>query len=262
LKIFLSWSGNRSKDVAHLFRDWLSCALQAIKPWLSSKDIDRGAQWLAAVNDQLKDSTTGIVFLTHENKERPWILFEAGALTKGLTTARVCTFLVDLQPEDIQEPLAQFNHTIPTREGVFQLVESLNKGLENRKLANETLALVFDKYWPEFEQKFSQILEATNTDAPIEHRSIEDLLSEILQNTRGLRNMILQARGPRNLSELTELDFDLLRIESNQAKVMMFDGLSLKTVAEKFLAAGYPQSTVEHLIQKIEKDAGSLKEKN
>ncbi|HHQ6082069.1 TPA: TIR domain-containing protein, partial [Enterobacter hormaechei subsp. steigerwaltii] len=111
MKVFISWSGQRSKVVAEIFSDWLKCVIQASQPWISTRDIDRGAIWFSEINDKLKDVSVGVVCLTQENKNKPWILFETGALAKGLTTNRVCTFLIDLNPEDLQDPLAQFNHT-------------------------------------------------------------------------------------------------------------------------------------------------------
>ncbi|CAC9976768.1 hypothetical protein [Flavobacterium panici] len=53
MKVFISWSGERSKKVAELLDDWLQCVIQAVNPWMSSKDIDRGALWFTEINDQL-----------------------------------------------------------------------------------------------------------------------------------------------------------------------------------------------------------------
>lgn len=113
VKVFISWSGARSKEVAELMRDWIRCVLQVTRPWISTRDLDRGSIWFGEINEQLKDTGIGIICLTQENKNRPWILFEAGALMKGLTVNRVCTFLIDLEPKDVEDPLAQFNHTFP-----------------------------------------------------------------------------------------------------------------------------------------------------
>lgn len=82
MKVFLSWSGERSKQVANLLSSWLCCVIQATRPWISSKDIDRGSLWFSEINDQLKDTSVGIICLTKENKDRPWILFEAGLWLK------------------------------------------------------------------------------------------------------------------------------------------------------------------------------------
>src|SRR5690349_13640049 len=116
MKVFISWSGARSRAVAELLNDWLKCVLQALRPWLSTQDIDRGALWFTEIHGQLNDTSIGIVCLTQENKNRPWILFESGALAKGLSTSRVCTLLIDLEPSDLDDPLAQFNHTFPRKD--------------------------------------------------------------------------------------------------------------------------------------------------
>ena len=94
MKVFMSWSGARSRAAAELLSNWTKCVIQATQPWISTRGIDRGALWFSSINDELKDTTVGIVCLTHENKNKPWILFEAGALAKGLANSRVCTFLV------------------------------------------------------------------------------------------------------------------------------------------------------------------------
>lgn len=190
MKVFLSWSGERSKAVAILLSDWLSCVIQAVRPWISTRDIDRGAIWFSEIGNQLNDAVVGIVCLTQDNKDKPWILFEAGALAKGLTTSRVCTFLIDLEPKDIRDPLAQFNHTLPNRDGLFALVCTLNSALGSAALSSKTLDGVFDTYWPQFEQKFLLIFKETESPGPVKPREQDDVLSEILENTRSMNSRI------------------------------------------------------------------------
>ena len=59
--------------------------LLGVTPWLSSADIDKGDRWGAALAHQLDEATFGIICLTRENLGRPWILIEAGAMSKTLT---------------------------------------------------------------------------------------------------------------------------------------------------------------------------------
>jgi hypothetical protein len=172
MKIFLSWSGERTK------------------PWISSKDIDKGSLWFGEINDQLKDTSVGIICLTQENKNRPWVLFESGALAKGLSDSRVCTFLVDLESKDIQDPLAQFNHTFPQKESMFALVKTLNKLIPTGSLDAKVLEQSFEIFWPRFEERFSKVLKSSLSSEPEKPRKEVDILGEILEITRSLNNRV------------------------------------------------------------------------
>ena len=65
--IFLSWSGNRSRWIAETFREWLPLTVQASKPWMSVKDIDKGTRSLQEIAKALEGVKFGIAFLTPEN---------------------------------------------------------------------------------------------------------------------------------------------------------------------------------------------------
>ena len=41
MKVFISWSGEKSKKIAEVFRDWLPQVIQAIEPFVSFEDIKR-----------------------------------------------------------------------------------------------------------------------------------------------------------------------------------------------------------------------------
>lgn len=190
MKVFMSWSGTRSKLTAELLYDWVKCVIQAAQPWISSKGIERGALWFSEINNELKDTTVGIICLTQENKNAPWILFESGALAKGLSTNRVCTLLVDLSPADLQPPLAQFNHTFPTKESMWSLITTLNNGLESNRLDLPILQRVFQTYWPQFESDFAEILENNPQTTVVQPRAEKDILAEILDTTRSMSQRI------------------------------------------------------------------------
>ncbi|NOV01356.1 toll/interleukin-1 receptor domain-containing protein [Paenibacillus planticolens] len=190
MKIFISWSGERSRKIAELLHEWIKCVLQASKPWVSSKDIERGSLWFTEINEQLVDTTVGIICITQGNKNKPWILFEAGALARGLSANRVCTFLIDLEPSDLVDPLAQFNHTFPNRTSVLALVKTINNSMKENQLDNGILEKVFNTYWGQFETDFNEILKQypeNITEAP---RSEQDILLEILNSTRGLERRL------------------------------------------------------------------------
>lgn len=200
MKVFMSWSGARSKAAAELLFDWTKCVIQASRPWISTRGIGRGAVWFTEINNELRDTTVGIICLTHQNKNSPWILFEAGALAKGLATNKVCTFLVDLAPHDIKDPLAQFNHTMPSREGIMNLTATLNSSLEI-PLDTATLTAVFDAFWPKFERDFARLLEEHPQEAVIEARTESSMLEEVLEITRGLSKRVRTMENQRWANE-------------------------------------------------------------
>ncbi|MFJ7183810.1 hypothetical protein [Lysinibacillus xylanilyticus] len=128
--------------------------------------------------------------ITQENKNNPWILCESGALAKGLTSSRVCTSFIDLKPSDIKDPLAQFNHTMPNKDNVRGLVRTLNSTLPENNLPEKILEQVFETYWPQFEEKFNDILATTSQPEIVETRTDDDILSELLYITRGMDRRI------------------------------------------------------------------------
>lgn len=234
-----------------MLSDWLCCVIQASRPWISTRDLDRGSLWFGEINDQLKDTTVGIICLTQENKTRPWILFEAGALAKGLSTSRVCTLLVDLESKDIEDPLAQFNHTFPTRESVLGLVKTLNSTLGANGLDNRILEQVFDTYWPQFEARFATILSSTDAQPPSKPRPKEDVLGEILENTRILNSRIRKLEHETERSRMRELDMPI-EMAHERAMEMAKAGMPIEMLMDRFNGR-LPKSMLKDIISMAER---------
>ncbi len=226
MKVFISWSGERSRKVAELLDDWLQCVIQAAEPWMSSKDIDRGALWFTEISDQLAGTGIGIVCLTKENKVKPWILFESGALAKGISSNRVCTLLIDLKPTDVENPLAQFNHTKPNRTGLWELVRTINVALKEESLKESILEKVFDTYWPQFEESFKLIIKETPETEVEEIRSENDILIELLSSVRGMdkRMRMVENRDMHNLNN-REAEINRRRPRASEAEKMIIEML-------------------------------------
>lgn len=227
--------------VAELLDTWLQCVIQAVDPWMSSKDIDRGSLWFSEINDQLQNTTIGIICLTQENKNKPWILFEAGALAKGLSNSRVCTFLIDLEPTDVGTPLSQFNHTFPSQGGLWELVRTLNSSLKEKGLKEKTLELVFETYWPKFELDFRKILEETPQSDHVEKRSEDEILLEILSSTRTMDRRIRNIENERGLTDISKL----LDLTSRSVKKVTRDKLISGLKAD-----GLSDDAIEEIISK------------
>ena len=75
MKVFLSWSGDRSRQVAEALRDWLPGVLQAVEPWLSAKDLVVGDRWSVALTKALEETRIGVICLTKDNVDASWLHF-------------------------------------------------------------------------------------------------------------------------------------------------------------------------------------------
>jgi hypothetical protein len=185
MKVFLSWSKEKGKLTAEAFSRWLPKVIQAIDPWISSSDIDKGRRWSAEISKILEETQIGIICLNQENLNEPWILFEAGALAKT-NDAYVCTFLLDIAPTDVQQPLGQFQHTKYEKEDVRKLVKTINASLkkcEEKELKEEALDDIFEKFWPDFDSDLKKVNEKKPS-STVTKRSDRELLEEILEILR------------------------------------------------------------------------------
>lgn len=177
MKIFLSWSGDRSRAVATALRDWLPSVIQAVRPWISSTDIDKGSRWASEIASQLQESSIGIICVTPENRESSWLLFESGALSKSIGTY-VCTYLLDLTPSDLPWPLAMFQTTEARKEETQKLLHTINKALGDDALSAQQLDEAIEMWWPRLETRLSEA-QAMEQHAKVE-RPDRELLEELI----------------------------------------------------------------------------------
>ena len=152
MKVFISWSGNKSHKVALVFRDWLPSVIQTIVPYVSSEDIDKGARWSTDIATELEDSTFGILCVTKENLEAPWLSFEAGALSKTMDKSYVSPFLFDIKRSEVDGPILQFQSTIFNKEDIRKLTKTLNKACGDSSITDARLEKAFEVWFPTLEE--------------------------------------------------------------------------------------------------------------
>jgi len=71
--------------------------VQHVEPWMSDEDIESGGRWNDEVASELEQADYGIICLTATNLQRPWLIFEAGALAKRFDTALVEITGIDVE---------------------------------------------------------------------------------------------------------------------------------------------------------------------
>jgi hypothetical protein len=156
MKVFVSWSGEASHDVARALKDWLPNVIQAVDVFLSSEDIAKGSVWFHELGEVLDASGFGILCLTCNNLAAPWMLFEAGALGKRFEQSRIVPLLIDLKVPDLTGPLAQFNAALPEKGDIAKLVAAINAEFGAAKLTDKQLDKAFSVWWPELEKSLQR----------------------------------------------------------------------------------------------------------
>jgi hypothetical protein len=188
MKVFICWSGRRSRAIADALRQWLPGVLQAVRPYFSPDDVAKGSRWSSDIAKELEASRIGLLILTPENQDAPWLMFEAGALAKNLDRSKVCPLLFgEMEPTDVKGPLVQFQAAKFSCEEMKRVMKAINAELGDAALLPDVLNDVFEMWWPRLEELISTQL----NDTP-EHvfgqarRSDRELLEEVLSLTRSL----------------------------------------------------------------------------
>jgi len=154
MKLFISWSGDRSHRLARVLKEWLEAnfADQGITVFLSS-DIKKGSLWFSAVSNELRESDAGLVCLTPKSLNSEWVLFEAGALSTAVAArtgeARIFTYLLGVDPAMLPGPLSAYQSTAATMEDTLRLVNSL---IERDQVDPAVFAAAWDQLWPKLQR--------------------------------------------------------------------------------------------------------------
>jgi hypothetical protein len=142
--VVLSWSGEKSRTVARALWEWLPRVLYFVDPWMSDRDIHAGQRWEREVAAAMNEAGFGILCVTRESVNAPWLIYEAGALSR----TPVAPLLIDIPATLITGPLAQFQAKTLDRQGCHDLVISINARFGSLMQRAE-IDRRFDERWPE-----------------------------------------------------------------------------------------------------------------
>ncbi len=187
MKIFISWSGARSKALAVALRDWLPLVLQYAQPWVSDKDIGAGDRWAQSIAGELESANFGIICITPENLQSEWILFEAGALSKSMLDAKVIPLLFKLELSDLSGPLSQFQAQKVGEAGIMEVVRAINK-VANGQTSEQIVSRLVPQLWPSLQADLDKIPDTQPSEKHM--RPQHEILEELVTGVRGLNSKI------------------------------------------------------------------------
>ena len=144
----------------------------------------------------------GLLIVTKTNFKQPWLLFEAGALSK-LPGSRVTPLLCGIRPVDLAgTPLSQFQSVTISKKGLLKVIAEIAKKC-SKQLSEEQVKATFEKWWPDFEQCYKSISFATEIGEKEDKPSlkIENVLEDIMRYLRRIEQTIRLPVITRNIVE-------------------------------------------------------------
>jgi len=235
MRIFVSWSGDLSRKIAEVLKKWIPCIIQSVEVFFSPEDIEKGDNWDRTISTQLSECKYGIICLTSENTNAPWVNFEAGAIAKTLDS-KVAALMIDIKPSDIRGPLSRYQATKFEKDDFYQLILSINKTLES-PLDDKILENAFDAMWPALETEAGNLIlqfaqKGNKTKKNIGLEQPENApLEEILQLLRK-QNSILSS--PENLLPIDYMEHIQSRILERRRELYVEDDMLVEEIVEYF----------------------------
>ena len=165
MRVFISWSTERSKKLAAAIKQLIRHTTTAADPWFSEEDVLSGRLAIADIFRELEEARHGFLCLTNETRERSWPMFDAGALAREVGRANVVPVTLDYEPSLVPGPLKEFQgHHARDKDKWLKSLRELNQKT-SRPLDDDVLARLFDPAWAAFVEALDAIPDTT-TEAP------------------------------------------------------------------------------------------------
>lgn len=273
MKVFLSWSGDRSRSIAETLRETLPLLMNAVQPWMSELDIDKGERWNTVLADVLGNAKIGIFCLTGLNINKPALLFEGGAISKSVGDSRVCVLLDGMEPSSISWPWSQFQSTrLHEQKDMFKMLTDINKWLGEAgepALGPEQFTKQLNVWWPLFQKELEAKPAGVKVQVP--ERSEKDMLIEILELLRSqtrdaiqtgvISRVILREREEVQKTlemQKQELEAQKQELEARIRRILVKKDDTLRDcMAEALEREGHSTAAAQLMVAQVRFDLGS-----
>ena len=159
MKVFLSWSGKTSREVAQA----LSRLAAVRHPGGEAVHLDRRHRQGQALErcPVERAERDRVRHPSHhpDNFDKPWLHFEAGAISRR-STRPTCRRFFNIDPLRVVGPLSQFQATINDPDDILRLLISINSRLpDDQRLSFDVLSREFELLWPDLKKKLDKAAE-------------------------------------------------------------------------------------------------------
>ena len=162
-KIFISWSGNYSRQISEELKRVLEEVVfpgGGIKCFVSTQDIASGEDWYRKIKSELHASKLGIMCITKENVKAPWLYFEAGALIGN--NLKVIPLLINCDQSSLERTPIRANQSVQfyEPERFYKMLEDIRTDFSLlNELKKEEIAKRYENAYESMKSKLQPILE-------------------------------------------------------------------------------------------------------
>lgn len=147
VKIFISWSGKNSREIAKKLKEVFEKLIFPGKNlicFVSDIDIASGEDWWKKIKSELRGSKLGIICITKENIKAPWIYYEAGALIGN--NVKTIPLLFNCNQEAIQNtPLSGKQCVVFHEKSKFKkMILEINDQFDSLKIPVDSIEALSD----------------------------------------------------------------------------------------------------------------------
>lgn len=181
MALFIGWSKTTSKKIAETLCDYIAKVNPYIVPFVSSVNIAPGKIWRDRLSGILRESHYGILCMTKENLQAPWLHYEAGVLSMATSLnnpdgePRVAPLLFGVESTSLSNPLSYYQSAPLTKNKFLDLMREANEiciklygkelhtlgsnaRMEQAFLFPDELKNRVDEYYPKLEEEINKIL--------------------------------------------------------------------------------------------------------
>lgn len=186
--VFIAWSKGRGKAIAELIKTALKVTA-GIDAFVSSKDMEAGRAWFTEIQSQLNAASVGVLCLTSDSIDSPWVHFEAGALSRDVYGKRVIPVLFDIEMQKLSGPLASLECLDWKQSGLRGLLRQLR--LSGVRIRRPLVVSSIDRRSKRLAEGIRRVLGRTRVSRSVEHvqdpllRALGAILEEQTQRSLG-----------------------------------------------------------------------------
>ena len=106
-----------------------------------------------------------------------------------------------LVPTDVKDPLAEYQHTVASKEDTRKLLTAVNRRLNEGGLPHDRLTKSFETWWPELESKLADVPKRT----PLVG-SPQDPMKQVMEMTREILQRVRESTRPKTIEQRNVYD--------------------------------------------------------